>query len=144
MEIYENNLTYDDYRSLRASVGWNNWAEQQTRRALISSLYAVTVREDGKTVAMGRLIGDGLYHLIVDVVVHPEYQGRGIGSVVVSALTNYVKNQTPTGSRASIQLIAEQGKEDFYRKLGFKQIPNSFCGSGMRMVIHKEAEGDHK
>lgn len=35
-------------------------------------------------------------------------------------------------------MIAEQGKEDFYERLGFKRIPHEFCGAGMRKVIYKE------
>jgi hypothetical protein len=52
---------------------------------------------------------------------------------------DYTDSQTPSGSRASIQLIAEKGKEEFYEKLGFKKIPHEHCGSGMRKIIHKEA-----
>ena len=65
---------------------------------------------------MGRLIGDGIYYLIVDIVVEPEYQGKRIGSNIVDMLLTYVENQTSVGGRSSVQLIAEQGKEGFYIK----------------------------
>lgn len=107
MEYKENILVYEDYCKLRESVG------------------------------MGRLIGDGMYYMIVDVVVQPDYQKQGIGNKIVRKMIEYVDAGTPTGGRSSIQLIAEKGKETFYKKMGFKLIPHEFCGSGMRMVIHK-------
>lgn len=133
----ENGLAYEEYRDLRSSVEWLNFSEEQTRRALANSLYTVTVQEDAQTIAMGRLTGDGLYYLIVDVVVRPECQGRGIGSSIVDKLLAFVEAQTPVGGRSSVQLIAEKGKEEFYIKKGFKRIPHEYCGSGMRKVIRK-------
>lgn len=52
-------------------------------------------------------------------------------------IIKYVDDETPINGRSSIQLIAEKGKETFYQNMGFKLIPNDFCGSGMRKVIHK-------
>lgn len=137
MEFIENKLSYKEYCDLRSSVGWNNWFEEQTRRSIENSLYVITVREGARLLGMGRLIGDGMYFLICDVVVRREYQGQGIGSLIVDRLVSYVEQQTPEGGRSSIQLIAEKGKEDFYLKKGFKLIPHEYCGSGMRKVIKR-------
>ncbi len=137
MDYCENNLTYQDYVSLRNSVGWDNFAEEQVAKSIGNSLYSVTVLEHNNTIAMGRLIGDGIYYLIADVIVKPEFQGMGIGSKIIDMLLTYVDNRTPIDGRASVQLIAEQGKENFYIKKGFKIIPHQFCGSGMRKIIRK-------
>ncbi len=137
MEYRENRLTYQEYVSLRSSVGWNNFAEEQVSKSINNSTYAITVVDNDKTIAMGRLIGDGLYYLLVDIVVKPEFQGNGIGSKIVDLLLAYVEESTPMGGRASVQLIAEKGKEEFYIKKGFKPIPHEFCGSGMRKIIRK-------
>lgn len=137
MEYRENSLTYQEYASLRSSVGWNNFSEEQVSKSLGNSLYVITLVDNGRTIAMGRVIGDGMYYLIVDVVVLPEFQGRGIGSRIMDLLLEYVDNQTPIGGRSSVQLIAEKGKEEFYIKKGFKLIPHDFCGSGMRKIIKK-------
>jgi len=137
MEYRENSLTYQEYVSLRSTVGWNNFAKEQFSKSISNSLYNITVVENNKTIAMGRLVGDGIYYLIVDVVVNPEFQGKGIGSKIIAMLLEYVDNRTPIGGRSSVQLIAEQGKEEFYIKKGFKIIPHEFCGSGMRKIIKK-------
>lgn len=137
MEYRENDLTYQEYISLRSSVGWNNFAKEQVFKSINNSIYSVTVVENDETIAMGRLLGDGIYFMIVDIVVNPEFQGKGIGSKIVDMLLKYVDDMTPTGGRSSIQLIAEPGKEEFYIKRGFKLIPHEYCGSGMRKVIRK-------
>ena len=137
MEYQENVLCYEDYCRLRESVGWTNFSKEQTQAALSNSLYTVAVFENSQAVGMGRLIGDGMYLVIADIVVNPIYQGKGIGSKIVSMLIEYTTKELPDGGRTSIQLISEKGKEPFYEKLGFKRIPNDFCGSGMKMVIRK-------
>lgn len=137
MEYRENSLTYQEYISLRSSVGWNNFAEEQVSNSIRNSLYTVTAVDNNRTIAMGRLIGDGIFYLIVDIVVKPEFQGKGIGSKIIDMLLAYVDIRTPIGGRSSVQLIAEKGKEDFYIKKGFKLIPHEFCGSGMRKIIRK-------
>ena len=67
----------------------------------------------------------------------PEFQGKGIESGMLDRILKYIEIRTPVGGRASVQLIAEKGKEEFYIKKGFKRIPHEFCGSGMRKVIRK-------
>lgn len=137
MEYIENVLDYDDYCKLRESVEWINFQREQMENALSHSLYTVIAVEQNQTVGMGRLVGDGMYYMIVDVIVEPAHQKAGIGSRIMNMLMEYVDRSTPVGGRSSIQLVAEKGKEDFYIKMGFKKIPHEYCGSGMRKVIRK-------
>lgn len=136
MYYSENRLDYKTYFKLRESVGWNNFSEAQAREAIEKSIHIVTAEENEKTVAMARLIGDGLYYTIVDVIVKPEYQGHGIGTTMMKMLLSYVEKKLPEDGRVSVFLISEQGKEMFYEGLGFKKIPHEFCGYGMRKVLY--------
>ena len=68
MLLKENTLTYEIYTSLRQSVGWNNWSREQTVNALENSYCTVTAFDKSKAVGMGRVVGDGMYFTIVDVV----------------------------------------------------------------------------
>ena len=137
MEFKENAITVAIYHELRSSVGWMNFNVEQAERGLSRSLYSLTVFDAEKAVGMGRVVGDGIYNIICDVVVNPDYQGKGIGTEILSRLLNYLKEQTPENGRSSIQLIAERGKETFYEKFGFESVPNETSGSGMRMIIRK-------
>lgn len=137
MEYRENDLRYEDYCKLRESVEWLPYSKEQIQKALDNSLYTIRAVDGNQTIGMGRLIGDGVYYLIADIVVHPNYQKQGVGSKIVNMIIEYVEKATPIGGRSSIQLIAVKGKEAFYEKMGFKIIPHELCGSGMRKVIHK-------
>ena len=62
MEYQENMLCYEDYRRLRASVGWLNFSEEQTRESLKHSIYTVIAVDKDYAVAMGRLVGCSRTH----------------------------------------------------------------------------------
>lgn len=136
MESRDNSLTYEIYYNLREAVGWSNFSETQAREALKNSKYDVVFFNEEKAIGMGRVIGDGIYYIIVDVVVVPEFQGKGIGTKIINEIISYITENIPKDSRVSVQLISEKGKEPFYEKIGFKKIPNENCGSGMKKVIY--------
>lgn len=55
MEYRENSLTYEEYVSLRSSVGWNNFDEGQVSNSISNSIYNITVIDNGRAIAIGRL-----------------------------------------------------------------------------------------
>lgn len=137
MRVLENTLSYETYYGLRESVGWKNFCREQAECAISKSYFSLMIQDNETDIAMGRVIGDGMYFTIVDVVVRPEYQGQGIGSMIIQKILKHIEEKLPIGSRASIQLISEMGKEQFYIKQGFKLIPHEHCGRALRKVIHK-------
>jgi GNAT superfamily N-acetyltransferase len=124
------------YFELRTSVGWNNFSVQQAEKAIAGSVYFVLAKDGDLPVAMGRVIGDGMYYVIVDVAVRPEYQGKKIGSTIVNRLVERIQEDAVEGSRISIQLLAAKGKEEFYVKQGFKLLPHEHCGPALRKIIY--------
>ena len=134
LRFEENNLSLDDYQKLRASVGWKAISHAQLAKALSSSLMTLTAYDDN-AVGMGRLVGDGIYDTIVDVVIMPEYQGRGIGKGIIDRIVRHIKSTLPEGGAVSVQLIAEKGSEPFYETMGFAKIPSDDSGSGMQLMI---------
>lgn len=133
----ENTLTYAEYCALRLSVNWTNFDEAQTKIALARGLYSVTAVENGQPVGMARLVGDGVYDMVVDVLVRPDCQGRGIGSELVRRLLQFAEHGTAPGGHTIVLLAAEPGKEPFYTKLGFHAIPAGGCGAGMMKIFRK-------
>lgn len=138
LKLKENILTYDIYFELRKSVDWNNWSKEQADSAIKKSYYTMVAYDGNKPIGMGRVVGDGMYLTIVDIVVRPEYQGEGVGSAIIKSMLDYIGNSMYEGSRVSVQLISEVGKEEFYIKQGFKLIPHEFCGPALRKIIYKD------
>ncbi len=67
MEYKENALTYEMYYKLRKSVEWMDLPKTKIENSIINSLYTVTVFDGNCAIGMGRIIGDGIYYIIVDV-----------------------------------------------------------------------------
>ena len=126
----------DTYHSLRTSVDWAVFCREQSETALKNSCFCVVAKDGDRTVAMGRVVGDGMYYTIVDVMVRPEYQGQKLGSTIVGRLVELITAGIPEGGRTSIQLIAAPGEEGFYVKQGFKVLPNETSGPALRKVIY--------
>lgn len=78
------------------------------------------VEDNGKLIGAGRAISDGVSNsAIYDVVVLPEYQGKGIGKSIVQ----YLLDRLP---RRSVLLVSAPKQEDFYRKLGFHKLKTAY------------------
>lgn len=132
-----NNLLPKEYNQLRNSVGWDSKDESVIIEAIKNSAIVKKIIVDDKIVGMARAIGDGLYYLIVDVVINKEYQGKGLGKLLIEESVKEVYNKTKDGQKASINLVSMQGKETFYEKCGFRKIPFDFTGYGMIRRIEK-------
>ena len=82
-----------------------------------NSLYKCFVYESDRLVGVGRALADGAdCSYICDVAVHPELQGAGLGSEIVSKLVELSRGHK------KILLYAVPGKEGFYKKLGFEKM----------------------
>ena len=138
MEIkINNNLSVTEYNNLRNSVGWNSKDPYVVQNAIENSIIVKKATVSNKTIGMARAISDGIYYLIVDVVVSSEYQKKGIGKMLIDEITKEVENKTKKGQTSSINLVSMKGKEKFYEKCGFKKIPFEYSGYGMIKRIEK-------
>ncbi len=98
--------------------------------------YVAVARLDGKSIGLTRLLFDyGTDAYITDVIVHPEYQGYGIGKMLVEDVLGFVKANASSGTNVACSLYANQGKETFYEKLGFRRLPDGKYGHGMLLEL---------
>ncbi|GAB4003795.1 hypothetical protein GCM10029992_46970 [Glycomyces albus] len=82
-----------------------------------NSMFTVFVRSRGRVVGAGRALADGAdCAYIADVAVHPDHQGKGLGSAIIRRLVELA------GGHKKIILYAAPGTEDFYRGLGFLRM----------------------
>jgi len=131
-EWKENSVRVDLVRSwqeeeivhLYRAAGW--WKEEMDASRINdlirgSFLFAVAIDiSTGRAVGMGRVISDGIADAYIqDLVVQGDKRGWGVGTMILTKLLEECKFRKITW----IGLIAQPGKEDFYRSLGFSSMP---------------------
>lgn len=82
-----------------------------------NSMFRCFVRHHQRLVGAGRALADGRdCSYLCDVAVHPQHQGRGLGSAIVAKLIEL------SAGHNKIMLYAAPGKEAFYKQLGFQRL----------------------
>ncbi|RDZ44279.1 N-acetyltransferase [Haloferax sp. Atlit-10N] len=88
---------------------------------------------DELVVGMGRLVGDGgTVFQVVDVAVHPDHQGRGLGTRVMDALVDYLDREAPPS--AFVNLLADV--DGYYERWGFE--PTAPASKGMFLRVGED------
>lgn len=118
--VRHNTLTAGEFIYLWNSVWDGAPSPEQTALAMEHSIFRVSVYDGEKIIAMARMIGDlGLNYYIKDVIVHPDYQKRGVGRILVDELLGFVKRSGISGTTVTVELCAMPDKMPFYEKFGF-------------------------
>lgn len=139
MIIYKSQISESNYNELRASVGWNRLDKTQAETGLGNSSYLTVAYDDLTPVGMARVISDGGYmFLIADVMVHPKYQGRGIGLHLLNNIGEWLDELSKDGKCIMVNLMSTPGNEPFYKKFGFESRPNERMGAGMVKWINRQ------
>lgn len=126
MDMKTNDIKYkeilpeiNEYWDLFGTTGWNDsyhFTVNELENAIKNSWHALSVFDTDNLIGFGRVISDGIHHaFIVDLIIHPGYQGKGIGSALLSML---IKKCTDQHIR-DIQLFSAMGKSEFYEKFNF-------------------------
>lgn len=136
MRIEINKLTPKMFLELYTSVGWEPPCVEQVEKAIENTLATFTAIDEEKAVGMVRLIGDGgMSFYIKDFAVVPSYQSKGVGSLLIDALENYIKDNIPHEWAVSLELISTKDAVSFYKKKGFEERPCDWDGPGMFKMI---------
>ncbi|WP_426323484.1 GNAT family N-acetyltransferase [Pseudoduganella sp. R-43] len=82
-----------------------------------NSMFKCIAFDGERIVAAGSAVADGVdCSYLCDIVVHPAYQGSGLGKELIQRLVDLSR-----GHRKII-LYAVPGKEPFYEKFGFRRM----------------------
>lgn len=117
--IIDRVATPEEHLQLAAAVNWQSHFDDRLRAASLAASLAgvVCVDEDGRAIGMARAVGDGFqYAYIQDVIVHPEHDGEGIATELVTRLVELL---TVPGAEVFIGLFASEEAVDLYDSLGF-------------------------
>ena len=138
MEIQlEETFTPEEYLDFRAGTGWPIIKLERVKDLIEHSAFRVRAKMDGKTVGIARVLFDyGYTAYISDVIVKPEFQGKGVGMLMVEHLISKIKQSVDPDDYLKFVLVAAPGKSGFYEKLGFS-IRNEENGWGMCMNLKR-------
>ena len=96
----------------------------------------IAIRHGARYVGITRILFDyGTDAYLTDVIVHPDYQGQGIGGLLVKNALAYLQTHVQPGVRIACSLYANPGKEPFYAAYGFQPLPNAQYGHGMLLEL---------
>lgn len=121
----------ESFYDLFETTGWNaeRKDKEQLYKAIQNSWYTLSAYSDKMLVGFGRIISDGSLHaFIVDLIVSPAFQNKGLGTILLKSLVNQAISQ----GISDIQLFCAKGKKDFYLKNGFQE--RSSDAPGMQLV----------
>ena len=115
-KVIERPIPPEDFVRLRKIAGLSDRDLDAAKKALPKSIYGVHISHREKTIAMGRIVGDGYLNFeIVDVAVDPEHQGEGLGRAIMEKIMAFLEHNAPKGS--CISLMADE--PEFYTRFGF-------------------------
>ncbi|MBP5378308.1 MAG: GNAT family N-acetyltransferase, partial [Ruminococcus sp.] len=133
-----NTLTPEEHMALWESAGWGSLDYELVETSLRNSYATFAVKDGGRVIAMARLIGDGgMAFFLKDLIVSPDYQGKGIGRELLVHIEDFVRGELKEGWWSFLQLISARGKEEFYLKSGYKAHPHEHSGAGFTKVIER-------
>jgi GNAT superfamily N-acetyltransferase len=128
-----NDINWPQVLDLFESVKWKKRNLDEAKSSFEKSSHKCFIKYQNQIIGFGRTVDDGVYYgLIADVAVHPDYQGQGLGTLIVDNLKAKMKGYL------FITLTAAPGKDEFYTKLGWKRQKSAFL-----WPINEQQESDH-
>jgi ribosomal protein S18 acetylase RimI-like enzyme len=131
-EIYfstDREIDLYELEELCDAVGWSRRPLRKVRKAIQHSFLVVSMWEQRGTqrrlIGFSRATSDHAFNATIwDVVVHPDYQSKGLGK----ALMKHVIKKLRSEDISNITLFADPHVVDFYRRLGFMSDPEGIKG----------------
>lgn len=115
-------LDFDELSRLYRIAPLGNKPPEELAVVFGNSMFRCFVRDGATLVGAGRSLADGgdcAY--IADVVVHPDHQGRGLGSEIIRRLLSLADGYK------KVILYAKPGTEAFYGELGFLRMSTAMA-----------------
>jgi GNAT superfamily N-acetyltransferase/uncharacterized glyoxalase superfamily protein PhnB len=113
--------TVDQYRHLFEAVGWSTAATDAMLQVQLDLMQTVVVaenEENGDVVGCALLLGDGFsFYYVKDVMVHPDWQGKHVGTAIMQELTRWLDENAT--NKAMVALFTGEQLAPFYQQVDF-------------------------
>jgi len=124
VKIIERSPTPEEYLNLVDSVGWRKYGNDSlAEKILAAPLFAVVAEDETTNTVIGcaLLLGDGVsFYYVKDVMVHPEWQHRQVGTSLMKKLTDWLDANAP--ENAFVTLITPENLAPFYQQFNFLPV----------------------
>ncbi|QSV67941.1 MAG: GNAT family N-acetyltransferase [Aphanizomenon flos-aquae DEX188] len=112
------------------------WAKERSIKdwgtAIANSEPVVSIWDRELLIGFARATSDGIYRATIwDVAIHPDYQGKGLGSKLVETVLSHPRMQ-----RVERVYLMTTHQQEFYEKIGF-QVNNTTT-----MVLQNQSNFD--
>ncbi len=120
------------YRHLRSACGLSAKTQEAAERGLQGTLFAVQIADGDAIIGMGRVIGDGgSMYQVCDIAVLPDYQGQGLGKLIMREIRSYLDENAPES--AYVSLIADGPAQHLYAQFGFAPVMPASIGMAYKV-----------
>jgi GNAT superfamily N-acetyltransferase len=131
--IMERLPTPEELQRLSRAVGWtSDDRSERAEKSLAGALFGVVAVAGAGVVGSGMVLGDGAsFAYLKDIVVDPDWQGRGIGTRIVEALLAILRRSNPDDML--VALFTGQHLAEFYERSGFSG-PERLYGMSLKIT----------
>lgn len=117
IERSDSNISWDTAAALFHEVGWGHRHPSEIHAAFNRSSIKTFAFEGTDLIGFGRAIDDSRYYAtIVDVVVSPKYQRKGVGRAILEDLHHQLEGFL------FVTLTAVPEAQTFYQRLGWRKL----------------------
>lgn len=128
IDFSDNCPASEEYYRLFLTTEWNNeycFTKEEIERSIRNTWYTISAYAGKELIGSGSILSDGIHHaLIVNMIVHPDYQNQGVGTTILRFLVEKCRESRIR----DIQLFAAENKYKFYKKFGFVARPDNAPG----------------
>nr|YP_009298027.1 GCN5-like N-acetyltransferase [Plocamium cartilagineum]AOM67965.1 GCN5-like N-acetyltransferase [Plocamium cartilagineum] len=132
LDIYisiDHNINLYDLERLCDAVGWVRRPLKKVKIAIDHSFLTISLfckkNKTKQLIGFARATSDNAFNATIwDVVIHPEFQGKGLGK----ALMDQVIKELRSSDISTITLFADPHVVSFYKNLGFISDPDGVKG----------------
>lgn len=122
-------INLEELEKLCDSVGWVRRPLKKVKFALENSFLAISIfyieNNNKRLIGFARVTSDGSFNATIwDVVIHPDFQGNGLGTLLMNQIIKELRNY----DISTITLFADPEVLKFYKHIGFVVDPDGVKG----------------
>nr|YP_009396100.1 hypothetical protein [Melanothamnus harveyi]ARW65378.1 hypothetical protein [Melanothamnus harveyi] len=122
-------VNLEELEKLCDSVGWVRRPLKKVKFALENSFLAISIfyieNNNKRLIGFARVTSDGSFNATIwDVVIHPDFQGNGLGTLLMNQIIKELRNC----DISTITLFADPEVLKFYKHIGFVIDPDGVKG----------------